>query len=173
MVRRSCHTLLKNCHQSQVHRRRHPRWSKIPDQQEKWPDLRLLVGKVGSLVQHYKSVYGASHQKVTVKLCQSSKMKMHTLFLFKIDQNWRQWPNEPCMLQYSTYKRQTYVSFQESSNFLAFVRCNFLKIAIFRSLKCRFALLLDTFWIIIRTFGGKGYPLMPIWSLSDGIFMGN
>ena len=104
---------------------------------------------------------------------QSSNMKMHTLFLFKIDQNWRQWPNEPCMLQYSTEKRQTYVSFQESSNFLAFVRCNFLKIAIFRSLKCRFALLLDTFWIIIRTLAVKGYPLMPIWSLSDDIFMGN
>ena len=119
-----------------------------------------------------KSVYGASHQKVTVR---AQKWRCTHFFLFKIDQNWRQWPNESCMLQYSTCKRQTYVSFEESSYLLAFVRCNFLKIAIFRSwsLKCRFALLLDTFWIIIRTFGNKGYPLMPIWSLCDGIFMGN
>ena len=104
---------------------------------------------------------------------QSSKMKIHTLFWFKIDHNRRQWPNEPCMLQYSTCKRQTYVSFQESSYFFAFVRCSFLKIAIFRSLKCRFALLLDTFGTFIRTLGVKGYPSVPVWSLSDDIFMGN
>ena len=64
-------------------------------------------------------------QTINTLQLRGQKWSCKHFFWFKIDLNWRQWPNESCMLQHCTCKRQTYVRFRESGHFLAFVTLQF------------------------------------------------